>query len=332
MSDVVLAAVGGALVAVTVVDSLWTVLWSGRGGGPLTTLVTHAVRRPMEWAAHDRRWLLSATGPVVLLGIIVAWVAGLLVGFTLLFQAWPDGIRNATTMEPASVVERVYFVGYTLFTLGMGDFVPSGNVARLLTLLMNAAGMFLITLSVTYVLPVVSASVSARAFASSALALGTTPESVIVDAWDGRQVRLDHQLRSLSSELSTLGQQHLAYPVLHLFHAAKPSSSAPLAVAVLEDVLTLLDGVDPVAAPELPARRQLRSSIEEYLTSRAAGAGDTRVPMLPPDRRRLLGAGIPLVGDQEAFDGRFTAREPQRRLVHGILVATRLDAPNGRTA
>lgn len=317
MSNSVLSVAGWALVAVTVVDVFRTVVWSNQGAGPVTALLTGAGRRVLSVIGDGHRQLHSAIGPVVLLAIVATWSLLLLVGFTLVLQMDPDAVRTATTDQPSDWSERAYYVGYSLFTLGNGDLAPTTDAARALTVLMNALGMFLITLSVTYLLPVISASVGSRSFGSSVSSLGDTPEDIVTGAWDGHRIHLDHQLRTLASELSVLAQQHLAYPVLHLFHSADPTTSAPRGVASLDDVLTLLEAVDPAVAPRAPGRRQLRSSIERYLDTYGphVDGGD---PPPPPSLDVLAAAGIPLLQDRAAFEEAVAADGDRRGQVQAL--------------
>lgn len=316
-----LSIAGGALVALTVVDVFRTVLWSGQGAGPVTAVLTGVGRRVMSVIGDGSRRLHSAVGPAVLLAIVGAWSLLLLVGFTLVLQMDPDAVRTAATDRPSDWFERAYYVGYSLFTLGNGDLAPTTDALRALTVLMNALGMFLITLSVTYLLPVISASVGSRSFGSSVTSLGDTPEDIVAGAWDGHRIHLDHQIRTLASELSVLAQQHLAYPVLHLFHSADPTSSGPRGVAIVDDVLTLLDAVDPTIAPPAPGRRQLRSAIDRYLDTYGphVEGGD---PPPPPSLDALAAAGVPLVRDSAAFEEAVAADGDRRGQVQALARTT----------
>lgn len=321
MLDLLVAGSGCALIALVVLDVFWTVLWSSNGAGPLTGTITNLVRRLTHPLADRSRRLLSTAGPAALLLIVLAWSGLLLVGFTLALQFDPDAITAATTGRPADIGERAYYVGYTLFTLGTGEYVPATDATRAASVLANSLGMFLLTLSVTYLLPVISASVQSRSFGSSALSLGRSPEEAVTGAWDGERIRLDLQLLTLSSELSTLAHQHLAYPVLHLFHSQQHGSSAPLAAAMIDDVLTLLDAVDPAVAPPAPSRRQLRSSIELYATTfgdHVRGASPGAPPALAP----LTAAGIPVVCDDDAFARLLAGMRSHRGRMQGLIDAT----------
>lgn len=294
MSTFLAVAAGWLLVLAVLVDVFRTVLWSGQGAGPLTGAVTSLGRRVLKHLPGGGR-VRSAVGPVAIVTVISLWASLLVAGFTLVLEGDPDAIRTSATEQPVDWFARAYYVGYSLFTLGNGGIAPVTDGGRLLTIAISATGLFLITLSVTYLLPVISASVASRSFASSALALGETPEDTVLGAWDGERIRLDHELRDLAGQLSILAEQQLAYPVLHLFLSSDHSASAPLAVAHLDDVLTLLDGVDRRVAPPAPPRRQLRAAIQSYVQTYGARI-EEEAPTPPlPDTGRLAVGGIPLL-------------------------------------
>lgn len=319
MGTFLLVTLGWLLIVLVIVDVFRTVLWSAEGAGPLTGGLTSTARRV---APHLRGGggVRSVLGPLTLALIVILWAVLLYVGFVLTLEADPDSIGTSTAKQPVPLGQRVYFVGYALFTLGNGDLAPLTDGSRAITVLISATGLLLITTAVTYLLPVVSASVASRSFASSVRSLGDTPEDVVTGAWDGTRVQLDHQLRELSGALSQLTEQHLAYPVLHLFHSSEPAASAPLAVADLDDVLTLLDGVDPRVAPLATARRQARASIEAYLKTYGHVIEDSEAPPAP-DTGPLAAAGIPVLAPA-AYSLAVGARDEHRSRIRGLVRAS----------
>jgi len=72
---------------------------------------------------------------------------------------------------------RIWFVLYTMFTLGNGDYTPNGGAYQLAGGAAVASGMSLITLAVTYLLSVISAVTQKRSFAGQVSSFGESPES-----------------------------------------------------------------------------------------------------------------------------------------------------------
>lgn len=123
----------------------------------------------LRCAAYDgvRRQRRSSIGPVVLLVILATWILLLWTGFLLLFSVDVQSVLNAKTDVPADFWERVYFTGFTISTLSVGDFVPSGAGWRVIAALASLNGLFLMTLAISYLIPVMSAVVGKRQLAAN---------------------------------------------------------------------------------------------------------------------------------------------------------------------
>ncbi|MDH5823107.1 potassium channel family protein [Luteimonas sp. RD2P54] len=287
--SVVLAGSGALLLAFAIYDLLHTTILLQRAG-PLTRwLGARLARLGRGLAARtDDRKLLSALGVGVLLATIATWGCLILIACTLLFSADPGLVVDADSGEPAGPVERLYFVGFTLITLGIGDFRPSGAVARLATIAGSGGGFFFVTLVITYLAPLVSAVTANRALAASIDALGGTPAAMLQRCLeDDGHLAFDHHLRELSGRLSTAAEQHAAYPALELFHARQRGSSlAPMAAAMWETLVLLEHAVAPARRPSAVTLAAARRSLDALLRAVAAGRlTHTRAeqPAPPPD-------------------------------------------------
>ena len=301
---------GLLLIGVTLLDALWTTI-APRGAGPITKRVARGL-----WAlglsVHRRRsahGLLTLIGPSLLVVATLVWVAGLWAGWLLVFSAEPETIVASLSKEPASLVERVYYVGFVLFTLGTGDYVPEGGLWQVLSVLASLSGLSVITLAITYVLSVVSAVATKRQLAGSIHSLGQTPSDLVGRAWDGDGFSgLEQQLPAIASALELHTQRHLAYPVLHYFHSADRRTALGPAVAVLDDALLLLaEGVAPT-----------RSTIASFLgTLSEAFIEEADMPPPLPDLKGLTEAGIPVVEDGSAETA--AGASHRRRLLLGLV-------------
>ncbi len=272
---ILLSLLGAALVAWTIIEIGLTTL-TARGAGPLTAWsMQGAWRLALRISDGGERGhrLLSAAGPLILAGSALVWFVGLWLGWWLIFLGGGDGIVNAQTKAPADAVEMLYVAGYTLTTLGLGDFQPSGALWQLLTALCAANGLLALTLSVTYLVPVISAAVAKRQLAITIHGLGSTPDGILSQCRDSDGYgRLASILDTLSPNIITLGQQHLAYPALHYFHSGEAAAALPLRLAALSEA------VDSIAAT-VPADRQpdrlsmirCQSAITSFLWSLRSG-------------------------------------------------------------
>lgn len=296
--DVLLFILGAAVVGLLMVDALTTTVSAG-GSGPLTRVLTLGIwRLGLAWhRRHPSHRTLSRLGPVVMLTALLAWVALLWLGYTLIFSSNPGQIVSSQTQQPADLAERIYYTGFTVFTLGVGDFVADSDFYRVLTAIAAINGLFLVTLAITYMVPVLSAVVDKRQLACSIHGLGDTPQQIVLQAWDGQScASLTTVLHQLAPSIVKHAQRHLAYPVLHYFHSRTRREAFPVQIAALSEALVLLEErVAPDARPDAVAMRSARAAIDTYLDVLHLEASDQE-RQTPPDldTTPLSAAGIPL--------------------------------------
>jgi hypothetical protein len=304
MLDVVQVVGGALLVLLVFVDALMTTVMVKAGAGPLTSTFLAACWRVLLRSFRRRPWssLLDAAGTLLLVSTVLVWVTALWAGWTLIFLG-SESVVQATTRSPAGVADYVYFSGLTVFTLGTGDYVSDSAAWRVVSALAALSGLFLVTLAITYLISVVSAVVGRRALAIQIHALGASAEEILTRGWDGERFSgmFQQQLVSLTAHVVTTAEQHLAYPVLHYFHSSQRVLAAPVAVAVLDDALLLLDtAVRPDARPDRSAVEPLRFALGRYITTATTISAMPQVGAPPPPATRgLLTAGIPTMPDAD---------------------------------
>ncbi len=252
---------GALLIALINYDAICTTLSASRSG-PVTNRLISGVWSVLLFIHQRHRChkLLTAAGPWITVGLIGMWLLTAWLGWLLLFCSATDAVVNADTQVPASFIERMYYTGYTLTTLGYGDFVPGNDYWRPVPTLAAANGFFLFTLTITYMLNIVSNVTQKRHLALSISSLGESPLEILEATHDnGEFVSLSQQLQAIQQTISTLGQQHLAYPILHYYHGEHSQKSLSLAMARLYQALTLVN----VACAELssPTRTQITTTL-----------------------------------------------------------------------
>ncbi len=318
MPGFLLALLGLLLLAAAMFDAAWTTLWPDRSGGPLTSRIAASAWRRATRILAGRHDALSLVGPVIMVLVLLLWLTMLWTGWFLIFLAADATVVDAITREPASASDRFYFVGYTIFTLGNGDFAPNGGRWQLATVLASASGLILVTLAITYLISVLSAVVTKRTFAARVHAIGNSPHEFVRNAWDGTSFAgLELLLSSIGAELGRLSIQHLAYPVIHFYHPSRRNGSTAAAVAVLDEAVTLLShGVDRRSRPSHAVLRSVRGSVESYLET--LSGGPVRWAEEDPPLPNLTGLrldGVPTVTDAEyEAEGR-AGRERRRKLL-----------------
>lgn len=326
---ILLAILGITLLLAAVVDILWTTLWIDGKAGPLTGRLTSTLWGLVRGSALGRRQR-NLFGPAILSLTIGVWVFLLWAGWTLLFALDAGAIVSANDQAPAGWVERLYFVGYTLFTLGNGDFKPAGSLWQLATVLLSASGLVLLTLVITYVGAVISAVVAKRSVASQISALGSSAGSLVAGGWNGRDFHsLDLPLNTLASQLAKTTEQHYAYPILHNYRAQRGTKSPAVALAVLDEALTLLRfGVPEECRPNPVVLASTRVAVAEYLDTLRESFVEP-APTAPPlpDLAHLRQSGIPTVAD-ETFVAATGGLEERRRQLLGLVQDAGWSWPN----
>jgi hypothetical protein len=331
--NVVLIAVGVVLIVIVFVDAVLTTMTAGNGAGPMTVRFGRLQWRALRAASGGQPWpLLSHAGALILLVTFGMWVLLMWAGWSLIFLGAGEAIVDASTGAPASTPATIYYAGFVVFTLGVGDFIATTGAWQVVTAVASLLGLFLVTLSITYLISVVSAAVTRRQFAQSVSVLGTTGVDIVLgQTVDGElSSQFSSQTQQLTSQLLKMTQQHLAYPVLHFFHASNSAASAPLGVAALDDALVVLDsGVDSSGSPAHDVLGTLQRAIEHYAdTVHTTGAdGSISPPPLPP-LEPLAAAGLPTV-EQSQYVERGASHAERRRTLHRIV---RSDARQWPTA
>ncbi|MDP0491717.1 MAG: potassium channel family protein [Verrucomicrobiota bacterium JB023] len=239
--NLVLTILGILLILFTTFDVLKTTI-SFSGGGPMSRTISAWV-----WWVHvtiSRRFQLCSlrrmVGCACLLASVGLWVLLLYAGYALIFSAWDGAVVDSTTKEPAALIARIYYTGFTLFTLGVGDYVPGGPLWMIVTAVASFHGLFLITLSITYLISVVSAVVDQHALGGMIRGFGETSSDILHAAWNGKDFRdLEPFLATVSERLETHSQRHLAYPIIHNFPSHDPREALPVRLLALHEATWL---------------------------------------------------------------------------------------------
>lgn len=318
---VALVFAGVVVLAVALVDVVWTTVAAGSGAGPFTGRLSRLLwRGALRIDRKTKASLLKPAGVLIVLSVLGTWIMMVLAGWMLIFSASDGAVRQATTDAPGDLIDRAYFTGYTVFTLGLGDYVPGDGIWQLGTAAATGSGLLLVTLSITYLVPVASAVVLRRQLAGQIASLGPSAEEIVVGGWNGSDFgSLGQNLSMLSSPMHKLRLQHLTYPVLHFFHSSSHHDSAAINLVHLDGALRLLhDGVDQDVRPDSQTLQALAAAIGEFLdTMDGIHITDDAEPVPAPSLTPLADAGIPI--DPAAYHGAVERSERRRRLLSDYL-------------
>ena len=206
-----------------------------------------------------REQLLGMFAPSVVVFLLLYWGAGLSAGYGLVLYASTDQIR-----PPLDVGSALYFSAMALLTFDFGDIVPTGALARVVTIAAGATGLGLFALVITFLFALFAEfqrrellviTLSARAGAPpSGLALLQTY------AKDDMVERLADVFADWEVWSAQVLDSHLSYPILALFRSTHDNQSWLSALgAVLDAATFVLTTIEDV--PRGPARLMHRGGL-----------------------------------------------------------------------
>jgi hypothetical protein len=322
LREVLCFAGGFIILSANAVDVVWTTLGT-HGGGPLSGRLLDLLWKVML-ALHRRRphhHALSFSGSVLLAVLLAFWTAMLWLGWFLIFSADPRSILGTQSHQPPDVFGRIYFTGYTIATLGNGDFTPNGSLWQVLTGIATIGGLGTVTMAITFLLNVLPAVVQQRQFAAYVSDLGGSPAKILARAWTGENLdSLNDHLLELTPRIHLLTEQHLAYPVLHFFHseALRLAGSVRL-VSLYELVFLLCRGVAEECRPGpmviLPLQDAMRA-MAETVKDEFVEPEEKAPPA--PSLAVLRDLGIPTVSEAE-YAAAVEETKEMRRLYAGLV-------------
>lgn len=316
---------GILLFLMTAMDITKTTL-STRGGGTLTNAVSRLVWRCF-FIASGRRGeskLLEYAGQCVLLLVLLTWIACLWLSLFLMLASDPGAVVNDTTKLVADRWETFYYAGFTLSTLGVGDFSASADGWRVLTSAAAFCGLTFITAAITYIVPVLSAVSLQNQLSLLITSMGRTPQEILVNSWNGSDFsRFYDNASDIRQMLIEHTLNHHAYPVIRCFHNRHANKNVIPAVATLDEVLRLLDHVSEEIPQDGLKRKMLGSALDRHLDmqrSNYLNGVPSEVEMPDVDLSPLSVAQIPLKTRKNS-NGEEDEQKKRRALITALLEA-----------
>ena len=313
--------VAGVLLLVgLLVDVVATTVASGRPGGWVSRRTGRAMWTAIRRAARGHQGVMEIGGLVVVVGLLVQWLVIALAAWWLVLLGTGE-VVEATTGRAASAMEALYYAGVTFSTLGNGEYLATSAGGRVVTVVASVSGIVLLTLCITYLVPVISAVSLKRRVAAQITDLGPTPHDVArrLLSESGTSQQVDVALE-LSTHIRTLTQQHYSYPVLHYFHSRHRKTALAVALGVLDDALVLVELAQRRDEPPIHLHL-LDTAIEGFLDALAHSfiepADEPPPQPTVEDLRRLIGSDpLPTTTD---IDGRYGPRRERRRRLKGFV-------------
>lgn len=240
---------GIGIILVTLIDVYLTVLYPRTYKSAMSLKLCKSTWEIFRCLSHlpirgsDK--ILSYCGPTLLILIVSVWVCSLLLGFALLI--WPalgSGIQASQGKTPTDFSTALYYSGFSLTTLGVGDLVPKTNLWKLITIFESAVGFSVFTASLTYLLSVYNALTKRNTFALSLFhRSGREADAGLFLAQLKGYNRFEtafQDISNISRDLLFLLESHHAYPILHYFRFQEVQYSLARIAWISLDLATLV--------------------------------------------------------------------------------------------
>ena len=153
-----LTILGTILVALSILETFMAVLHPRAVTGPVTSFVNRMFHKLLKTSIGQSNYVTLLSGPVLIVAQVICWASLLLLGISLI--VWPQlgsGIV-ASSGKPTETTlwTAIYYAGFTVTTLGVGDLVPKTAAMQLLTILAAGLGFSFFTLVLAYVISIYS--------------------------------------------------------------------------------------------------------------------------------------------------------------------------------
>jgi hypothetical protein len=248
----VLPLIAGILCVISaLLDAFETVILPRRAVGRFrfTRLFYTLTWYPWRWLAlrvrhaRKRETMLSFYGPLSLLFLIGGWATLLIVGFALIYHAFPVPFSDPQGSQHPFLSD-LYVSGTTIFTLGLGDVVPRILGVRAFVVMESGIGLAFVALVIGY-FPVLYGAFSRREVSIALLdaRAGSPPtafELIRRHSFEGGNKALVTLLEEWERWSAELLESHISYPLLCFFRSQHTSQSWLSGITAILDACSLL--------------------------------------------------------------------------------------------
>jgi hypothetical protein len=184
--------------------------------------------------------LLGLYAPLASLLLLAVWLAFIVIGYGLVLFA----LRGDLQPSPQTIGDAIYFAASSILTIGFGDIVATGGIARLVVVIGAATGLGIVALVITFLFSlygsyqrrevlVVTLSARAKAPPSAMLLLLTYARLELVD-------ELPQLFREWEVWMAEVLDTHVSYPLLGYFRSSHDNVSWISSVGAMLDAATLV--------------------------------------------------------------------------------------------
>lgn len=289
-----------------------------------------------------RQGMLNSFAPLVLVGEIAFWAAGIMVGFGLL--NWGCGTAVTPHGEPANFADCLYYGGVTFFTLSFGDVVPTVGLGRAFSVLEAGLGLGFLALIIAYI-PVIYSAFSRREVQmllldSKAGSQPTATELLRRHSTADAMPALVELLKDWETFSAQLLESYLSYPVLAYYRSQHDDQNWLHSLCAIMDTCALIEAglasnepwMGPLRFQASATFAMARHVIVDLAYILDADPVYRKRPRLPEETfnamcRRLRESGVQLLRNEEASARLTDLRELYEPFVCGLSKELTMDLP-----
>ena len=269
MSAIIMAA--GIILLLIVIFDIAVTVFVSKGAGFYTRFITLSVAWIFKLLVQNRGYskLLEYKVVFIIGGMVSSWITLSWIGTALIYASDYDSVINGQSGVAAYFIEKVYFTGYTLSTLGQGDFIPSGYFWEIYTSIASFVGFIIITICITYIVPVISNIAQKNKLALKIASLGESTEKILINGYNGNDFSsFTAECDDLADDIFLYAENHTSYPILHHVHNHEKNQNIILKLMSIDEACNiLLRHVPEQKIKEKLAVQQVRHAITVYLRS-----------------------------------------------------------------
>jgi hypothetical protein len=191
-------------------------------------------------SSEKRERLLGTFAPRVLIGLLLVWIAALILGFGLMLFA----LRTQTRPPLESLPMAMYYAGTSLLTIGYGDIVAYSALARLVSITAAIAGLGLIALAISFIFSLYASFQRREVLVVTLDARAGAPPSGVSLLEASSKFGLKDDLSRIFVEWEKWAAEvldsHMAYPLLAYFRSSHDNESWISALGAVLDASTLV--------------------------------------------------------------------------------------------
>ena len=238
---------GVLITIIAFVDVYLTVLYPRTGKSVVSLKLSKLLWEVFRWISRTTgsKNILTYCGPTLLVAIALLWICLFTFGFALLI--WPalgNGIQAGSGKTPTDFGTALYYSGFSLTTLGVGDLVPKTTFWRLVTIVEAAVGFSVFTATLTYLLSVYNSLTRRNVFALSlchrAGCKANAADLLSGFKGFGKFELAAQDISNIARDLLFMLESHHAYPILHYFRFQAPHYSLARIALISLDLATLI--------------------------------------------------------------------------------------------